>query len=400
MKLLVYEWSFITKNDLYHAFQRQNIAFDIFRAKASPRSEGSREAFREELARALEGKKYDAIFSINFFDDLAAAANERGMLYLSWSYDSPALGGYRPSLALDTNRIFVFDSYEYDLFKSCGLSNIYHLPLAVDTGRLSRMRPTPMEQMKYRRDISFVGQLYQSDMDKMFPLFDEYGAGYIAAIINTQLNVYGTFLIGELINENVIRRLCNPQVTEALLANINDNFLNDVEELKTHAFQLFLAKAVTNKERVLLLTALARHHGVNLYCPGKQNLPHVKEMGVVDYVEHMPLVFKCSRINLNITLRTIRRGVPQRVIDILGCRALALTNYQEDLLEYFEDGRDLLIYSSAEEAVDKCGYYLAHEKEAERIRQNGYKIAKDKFSYEHQLNRIWELSGVKDLVTG
>ena len=68
------------------------------------------------------------------------------------------------------------------------------------------------------------------------------------------------------------------------------------------------------------------------------------------------------------------------------------------LEEYFEDERDLLIYRSAEEALDKVKYYLAHEKEAERIRQNGYKIVKDQFSYGHQLNRIWELSGVKDLL--
>lgn len=396
MKLFIYNWVFITKQDLYHALTEQGIDFDLFTSNASPRVDAQREQFRENLEKALEGKQYDAIFSVNFYEDLANAAHEREMLYICWAYDSPALGGVRPCHFLDTNRIFLFDSGEFAEYQGYGVPNLYYLPLAVDTRRLSRMQPSPMDQMKYHADVSFVGQLYQSDMDKMFPLFDEYGAGYIAAIINTQLNIYGVNIVKELVNENVIQRICNENVTEALLKNLNKKFFHDIEELKSWGFISFLLKAVTNKERVLLLTLLAKYCHVKLFTIDAPKLPNVNVYGTIDYVTDMPLVFKCSKINLNITLRNISNGIPQRVIDILGCRALALTNYQKDLQEYFEDGRDILVYHSVEEALDKCKYYLAHEKEAERIRQNGYKIVKDQFSYEHQLNRIWELSGLKD----
>ena len=395
MKLFVYNWTFITKYDLYNAFKEQGIIFDIFSSNASPRVAEQREQFQENLKKALEGKNYDAIFSVNFFDDLAIAANERGILYISWTYDSPALGALRPSLSLDTNRIFLFDSFEYDQFKQLGVPNLYYLPLAVNAQRLNQMHPTPMEKMKYISDISFVGKLYQADMDKTFPLFDEYSAGYIAAMIDTQLEIYGVNVIEQLVNENVIQRICNEEVSEMLLKSMN-NFFHNVTEIKATGLTGFLSKAVTNKERVVLLTLLAKYFRVKLFTLGNPSLPNVTTCGVVDYVEHMPLVFKCSKINLNITLRTIRSGIPQRVIDILGCRALALTNYQRDLEEYFEDEKDILIYHSMEEALDKCKFYLKHEKEAERIRQNGYKIVKDQFSYEHQLNKIWELSGLKD----
>ncbi|MCM1092111.1 MAG: DUF3880 domain-containing protein [Butyrivibrio sp.] len=396
MKLFVYEWNFITKHDLYHAMSEQGIEYDRFMARANPRVKAEKEEFLESLKEALDkGKGYDAIFSVNFFPELADAAYERGIPYVSWTYDSPALGNVNESLMRDSNRIFVFDSAEYDEYCRYDVPNLYYLPLAVNTKRISRMKPTPMEQMKYHADVSLVGQLYQSDMDKLFPLFDEYGAGYIAAIINMQMNVYGTNIVKELVNDKVVERLCNPAVTEALLNNINNNFLHDVEELKGWALTAFLLKAVTNKERVLLLTLLAKYCHVKLFTTTAPKLPNVNIYGVVDYVEHMPLVFKCSKINLNITLRNIRKGIPQRVIDIMGCRALALTNYQEDLNRYFEDGRELLIYSSAEEALDKCRYYLKHEKEAEKIRENAYRLVREQFSYEHQLNRIWELSGLK-----
>ncbi|MCX4268048.1 MAG: DUF3880 domain-containing protein [Lachnospiraceae bacterium] len=397
MKLFIYDWNFITKYDLYRAMQKQGIEYDLFNSKSNPRVNSQSKQFRKDLEKALDNKKYDAIFSINFFLELAEAAHARNILYICWTYDSPALGIANETHFFDTNRIFLFDSSEYEEFQEHGVKNIfYYLPLAADARRLSQMKPTPMGRMKYHADISFVGQLYQSDMDKMFPLFDEYGAGYIAALINIQLNVYGTNFIQELINENLIKRLCNQKVTEALLKNLNHNFFHDVEEVKSWGLIAFLLKAVTNKERILLLTLLAKYYHVKLFTINSPKLPNVKICEPVDYRYDMPLVFKCSKINLNITLRNIRRGIPQRVIDIMGCHALAMTNYQEDLNEYFKDGQDLLIYSSMEEALDKCKYYLSHEKEAEKIRQNGYKIVKDKFSYEHQLNRIWELSGLKN----
>lgn len=399
MKLFIYSWSFITKHDLYQALNQQGIDYDLFNCVVSPRVKAQKEQFVKLLEAALEGRKYDAIFSINFYEELAVAAHDRGMLYVCWTYDSPALGALKPAHFYDTNRIFVFDSSEYEQYKKCDVPNLYYMPLAVNTRRLSGIKPTPMEQMKYRADVSFVGQLYQSDMDKMFPLFDEYSAGYIAAIINTQLNVWGKNIVKELINDNVIQRICNEQVTNALLNNLNERFLRDVNELKSWSFTAFLLKAVTNKERVLLLTFLAKYYHVKLYCPGNPQLPNVYAYGIVDYVEDMPKIFKCSKINLNITLRTIANGVPQRVIDIMGCGGLALTNYQEDIQKHFEDGKELLVYHSMEEAMDKCKFYLTHEKEAEKIRQNGYRLVKEKFSYECLLDQIWEISGLKDTLS-
>lgn len=399
MKLLVYDWTFITKVDLYAALRRQGINFRLFSPTASPRIEAQKEKFREELEKVLKEEKYDAIFSINFFPDLSVAAHERGMLYICWTYDSPAMGGYQECHFYDSNRCFIFDSYEYEIYKKRKVPNVYYLPLAVNTEKMNRFHPKPMEQLKYRSEISLVGQLYQSDMDKIYPLFDEYSAGYVAAIINTQLNLYGQDIIDDLVNENVIKRLCNEQVTQALLKNINHRFLHDVTELTKKTFTMFLGKAVTNKERVLLLSLFAKYFSVNLYSTEKLSIENIKNCGIVDYETEMPLVFKCSKINLNITLKTIRNGVPQRVLDILACRGLALTNYQKDLEGYFEDQKNILVYHSMEEALDKAKYYLAHEGEAERIRQNGYKLVKDQFNYDRQLNKIWELSGVTDLLT-
>lgn len=82
MKLFVYDWTFITKRDLYVTLRCQGIDFDMFSSKFSPRVEKQKNEFENCLAEALNQKKYDAIFSINFFPELAKAAHDRGMLYI------------------------------------------------------------------------------------------------------------------------------------------------------------------------------------------------------------------------------------------------------------------------------------------------------------------------------
>ena len=47
----------------------------------------------------------------------------------------------------------------------------------------------------------------------------------------------------------------------------------------------------------------------------------------------MPYVFRNSRINLNITLRSIKSGIPLRCMDIYGAGGFLLSNYQTDLFD-------------------------------------------------------------------
>ena len=65
-----------------------------------------------------------------------------------------------------------------------------------------------------------------------------------------------------------------------------------------------------------------------------------------------------------------------------------MTNYQQELSEYFEIGVDLEAYGSMEELVDKCAYYLEHEQERIRIALNGYEKVKKYHTY---VNRMAEI---------
>ena len=89
----------------------------------------------------------------------------------------------------------------------------------------------------------------------------------------------------------------------------------------------------------------------------------------------MPKVFKCSKINLNLTAKGIQSGASLRIFDVLGCGGFLLSNYQSEL-PLFDSEADLL---------DKISYYLHHEDERREIAANGYQRIRQEYSYQARL---------------
>ena len=152
---------------------------------------------------------------------------------------------------------------------------------------------------------------------------------------------------------------------------------------------LFFPRKLAELERITVLNTLAQNFDVHLYTKSPTDfLQNVTVHNSVDYYTIMNKIFYLSKINLNITLSSIETGVPQRILDIMGCGGFVLTNYQEELEDLFVIGKEIEVFRSIEELQEKCSYYLTHEKERLTIAINGYKKVRDLFSYQHQLEKI------------
>ena len=128
----------------------------------------------------------------------------------------------------------------------------------------------------------------------------------------------------------------------------------------------FLARRMATDERTDILSRVGRELGrenkINLYTPDASvRFINVNNKGTVDYYNEMPYVFRNSRINLNITLRSIKSGIPLRCMDICGAGGFLLSNYQADLYDVFVPGEDMVIYDSIDDLMNKCKYYLSHD---------------------------------------
>ena len=130
---------------------------------------------------------------------------------------------------------------------------------------------------------------------------------------------------------------------------------------------------------------------MDLYSSDEENnLPGVNLKGYVDYYTQMPMVFSQSKVNLNISLKTVRTGIPLRVIDVMGCGGFVLTNYQEEIGEYFAMGEECAVYESMEDLCEKTIYYLNHEQERQQIARAGYERVKRDFTFEDRIQRMFE----------
>ena len=80
-----------------------------------------------------------------------------------------------------------------------------------------------------------------------------------------------------------------------------------------------------------------------------------------------------------------------RIWDVLGCAGFLITNYQAELPEYFEIGKELETYETPEELEEKIRYYLSHEEERIEIAINGYEKVKKYHTYEIRLTQMMKI---------
>jgi spore maturation protein CgeB len=104
-----------------------------------------------------------------------------------------------------------------------------------------------------------------------------------------------------------------------------------------------------------------------------------------------------ARINLNIT-RSAQATVPAsstaRPFELAMAGATIVSNPYEGVERWFEPGRELLVVSSPEEAVETYRELLADPDAAEELGRRARERALEEHTYAHRARRLLELAGV------
>ena len=373
--VLFIEWNSIGNPYIKQALSTVGCKVDsieLDRDKVDTRSDVE---YTEKLVKALMGKSYYCVFSFNFFPIVAIACKACRIPYVSWTYDSPWIQLFSPALAYETNFAFVFDNGACRELAQKGMRT-YYLPMAAPMDCYRRVWKDSKCGNKYAGDISFVGSLYDEAHNNMFRHLEElepYERGFVDALLHAQKGIYGCNFIESVLKEN---ESVFKQIQKVCPVYARGDGLESAEWTIAH---YFLSRKVTAMERNEIMRLLGEKYAVNLYTLEKTDIKGVSNRGVVDYNTEAPLVFANSKINLNISLRSIQTGIPLRAFDIMGCGGFLISNYQEDFLLHFEPDEDIVFYTSYEELLDKTEFYLNHDSERKRIAQNAY----EKVSKEH-----------------
>lgn len=376
MKLLFFQWHSFMNKGIERGLKELDIPYDTFFYQFNDWEKD--DDFLEQFRAYLKAGNYTDVLSVNFSPLISILCEELGILYTAWVYDSPIHIRNTDSLKDSCNRIFFFDRGQAEGYCKNGV-NAIHLPLAVDTD-VFRINASKREKESYRTDVSLVGKLYQTEYTYFTAPLQGYTKGYLEGIVNAQGKIYGGYLIPELITDELLARMNKEYARVA-----TDGFKMGRREL-----EFMLACETTGRERYMTLALLSGHYQVDLYSTDEdKRLKNVRYRGYADYYTQMPLIFSQSRINLNISLKTILTGIPLRVIDVLGCGGFVLSNYQEELMEYFNAGEELVVYENIEDLFYKAKYYLEHEDERKQVALAGFERVKRDFTFRERLQTMY-----------
>ena len=193
-------------------------------------------------------------------------------------------------------KLFVFDKNQYERLKKKKRNGLFHMPLAVNVYRLDKFLDSHNDEKVYMNEISFVGSLYENNMYRKVQYLPEYIKGYLEGVICAQQKVYGYNFVEEVITENVQNEL-----QKYIKMRLDERY--GVPD--THLYANMVNAEITARDRENLLKAAANVGKVTLYSASKFSENKIEEKGIIDYENGMPKVFRGSKINLNITLRSI-----------------------------------------------------------------------------------------------
>lgn len=388
-RILFLEWQSIGNVFMKDAFEKYGFEVEMFSFDSENEDTRNSTKLAEELVAVVMKDKHEFVFSFNYFPVVAMACKACRTKYVSWVYDSPFIQVYSKTVSLDTNYIFLFDKAVCEDLWGHGIHTVYYLPLAAAVSYYDTMEPSEALRKQYDADVTMVGSMYteaKHDLNRHLKDLDEYTKGYLEAVIQAQKLVYGYNFLEETLTEPImkaVQKVCPVYATADGLETAEWTFAN-----------YFMARKVTALERMDIMKMLQDKCHVQLFTyESTPQLSKVQNMGKVDYYNQAPYVFKCGKIHLNITLRSILTGIPQRVFDIMGCGGFLLSNFQNDFLEYFVPDEDFVFYESYEDLQNKVSYYLEHEDERKRIAQNGYEKVKEYHTYEKRVQQILEIIG-------
>lgn len=329
------------------------------------------------------------VFSINFFPAIAEICHIHKLIYLCWSVDSPVLELLSGAIQYKSNRIFLFDKAQYEYFSPYNPECIHYLPLASDVEHFTMVNKTITEKERklFSHDICFIGSLYNEKNPLTKLTLSEYSKGYISGLVNASLKLCGYMPLEESVNNQLVQEI---KACDETFYTPDKPITNPDNYIVAHRY---LGYQIAETERIQTLNTLAQYFNVDLYTRSDTHaLQNVNIHGGVQTLTEMPKIFNLSKINLNMTIKPIQTGLPLRIFDIMGCEGFVMTNYQAELTDFFEIGTDLEAYTSLDELIEKCTFYLEHDAIRKKIAQNGYEKMLKYHTYQHRIIKMIELA--------
>lgn len=388
MNILFYRYGSICEPDIISGFEELGNHIVELSIEITEKNLPAAERV-QILSKNLSSRPFDFVFSVNFYPFISEVCNIYQLRYLCWTVDCPVMDLLSTSVANNWNRIFLFDLAQYKDISPRNPGHVFYLPLASNPLRWdSVIAESPSSCIeRFSNDIAFVGSLYteKCPYDQLENAPD-YLTGYLDSIMAAQQKVYGSYFLEDVLTDDMV---------DQFREHMPEFYVPPQKAIRNDRVTMarnYLCPKISSIERVAAMKLLGSRHPVDLYTGSNTTGLPVHNHGLAKTLTEMPLIFHYSKINLNITSKAIRTGLPLRVFDVLGCGGFLLTNFQSELSLHFTPGVDIECYGNEDELLEKAEYYLTHEKDRIEIAHNGYETVKKHHNYPERLLELLSLA--------
>lgn len=386
MKIL-YVYGKTNKKDYVYTLRKLGYEVEEYFGNQSDHWADSEEI--QQMIDYIKGNAVTHLLSIHMLPNLSVAAYRTGIKYIAMLWDAPVLFMNTVFGKLDNLWVTSYDKQDCERFKQYGAKHVLYQPLTVDKDALCKWNVRGKLQGKYFNEISFVGRLYEKN------LYDAH-----AAQIPVDMQNYFTSIMEETaFRWDGINRILGTVDKEILyyikMAGNGFKIDNPYDEADERYFEVYyLFPKIANIERICCLNLLAEQYDLTFYTDSdiKDGLlsSNVKRMPSVKPGEALSFVYAGSKINLNISMRGMEGGTPLRIHEILGAGGFVLSSYCMETAELFEEDKEIVMFRTPEELMEKADYYLAHDSERQKIASAGQEKVLNKFTHERKLKELLE----------
>ena len=323
--------SFEYKN-LFQPLQRMTGITASFFATDDGLNIGKRDTMNQRLMQAVQEQKPDLLFCFLFTEELKKETIERitkktGTKTFNWFADDHwRFPIYSKYWAPSFTAVATTDSLAVAKYRSIGIEVIKTQWAAAELGKLES------GNVQFSNEISFVGKNY-GKREK-----------YIAYLEQQKLTVkaFGKGWEGGVVSDADLATIFSR-------SRINLNFTESYIDWKKQAVQFFLRKELGN------------------YYVQNHFLGQVQS-----------------------TIGKMRPQIKSRIFEIPARGGFLLTGEADNLRDYYEEGKEIIIFDSAGDLAEKCRYYLTHEAERAAIAKAGYERTAREHTYEKRFTEIFK----------
>lgn len=117
----------------------------------------------------------------------------------------------------------------------------------------------------------------------------------------------------------------------------------------------------------------------------------------------MPAIFSQTKVNLGFlevylydNHQIVQKHLHLREFEVPMCGGLYITNYSEELSEFYDLDKELLVFYNEIDLADKIKYYLKHDNEADTIRKRSFARALKDHTYQKRFTELFLKINLKD----